>query len=334
MNTNGRDDDFEEYAEHADEQVRLTRDLVVASRTMGPEEARYMVDAYYQTQENRKRTENQVRSLEGEPHFLIEWMADKNWTLEQQIARALKEYTANHPMGQWMRGIVGIGPVLSAGFLAHIHMGQWCQTCRAIDARQCERRQERELKKAKAKKRYGKHTYVPVDSLPTVGHIWQFAGIAGSGQKPWEKGKVRPFNADLKVLCWKAGQSFMKLSSREDCYYGKVYRERKAYEIANNESGALADAAARSLPHFKPTTEAYKYYKAGKLPPAHIDARARRYAVKLFLSHLHGEWFQQVFGRPAPLPYPIAYLNHVHFIPAPQRFDAPQAQQGYTGSND
>jgi hypothetical protein len=343
-----------EDEDHLDERIRLTRDLIVAAREMGDEEARYLVDAYYQTQENRKRTDNQVRSMGDAPGFLISWMAEKNWTLECQLKRALGEYTEAHPMGDWMRNIRGIGPVLSAGFLAHINM----------------------------------------DHSPTVGHIWQFAGIAGhrqqeeerkaayhvtfkkavdpnnppefclkggykaipyypdgsnayvyqltcgkeeaylpdeeaegvedieevrisyrnSGQKPWEKGMKRPFNAQLKVLCWKTGQSFMKLSNRADCYYGRVYRARKEYEIARNEAGLMKETAAAQLPHFGKSTQAYAHYASGKLPPAQIDARSRRYAVKLFLSHLHGEWHERKFGRPAPLPYPIAFMEHVHFI--------------------
>src|SRR3974390_1663470 len=280
----------DEDVDHIDERIRLSRDLIVAAREMGDEEARYLVDAYYQTQENRKRTDNQVRSMGDEPGLLISWMAEKNWTLEQQISKALKEYTGGHPMGDWLRNIRGIGHVLSAGFLAHIDMAH----------------------------------------CPTVGHIWSFAGIAGppqqivnrkavyrvtfkkplkhipapltlvdgreacpyypdgnayifmvdvgsddapqaekddsihgggvcyrmSGQKPWVKGERRPFNAQLKVLCWKTGQSFMKLSNRDDCYYGKVYRTRKDYEIANNEAGKLKDVAADCLPHFKTSTEA------------------------------------------------------------------------------
>jgi len=339
---------FEEDDDHIDEKIRLSRDLIIASRALGPDEARYLVDAYYQTQENRKRTDNQLRSMGDDPGLLIGWMAEKNWTLEQQVARALKEYTSAHPMGDWMKNIRGIGPVLAAGFLAHIDM----------------------------------------DHCPTVGHIWSFAGMAGpqqdianrkavyrvtfnkpirsipsplvledgreaspyypdedayifmievgpndaphvvrsnnilqvevsyrtSGQKPWVKGEKRPFNAQLKVLCWKTGQSFMKLSNREDCYYGGVYRKRKEYEIANNEAGILKEKAATQLPHFKKTTEAYKWYEKGMLPPAHIDARARRYAVKLFLSHLHHEWYTRIHGKAPPLPYPIAFMEHVHFI--------------------
>jgi len=632
--------DDEELEDHIDEKIRLTRDLIEASRTMGSEEARYLVDAYYATQENRKRTDNQVRALGVEPHFLIQWLSDKNRTLEHQIGRALDTYTQAHPMGDWMRCAPGYSEVWiehrkrvkiselvtgdnvisfdrrharltrpqkievssrpykgtmieintddhrtettpnhkwlirfnrketgvtvylmqsgerfrvgrtslfgsrkegsdqywrlgvqhrarnerasvwilqifstdrEAAIYEHFVSAEYGitetvfkenrpggalgftqyeidslfglldkekQLRRAI---RCLRDHGRDIRwplyswgdedniqsptqgivthatnliadvmqvplptpvysgvdwldiKALNRNHFegpvysmdvaNHHKYIqdglitnnsivgigPVLSAgllahidmarcPTVGHIWQFAGIAGPvaepasryasyridfgteidpnkppsivladdreatpyfpdgptayvyritvgtqdaplatykgktlsettepvsceiqykylGQKPWEKGMKRPFNATLKVICWKIGQSFMKLSNREDCYYGRTYRDRKAYEIANNEAGILAEQAAKALPHFRKTTEAYKWYEKGMLPPAHIDARARRYAVKLFLSHMHGEWHEKFFGKPAPLPYPIAHLQHVHFIP-------------------
>jgi hypothetical protein len=37
--------------------------------------------------------------------------------------------------------------------------------------------------------------------------------------------------------------------------------------------------------------------RSGGLPPAHLDARARRYAVKIFLSHLYAEW-RKLEGMP------------------------------------
>jgi hypothetical protein len=53
------------------------------------------------------------------------------------------------------------------------------------------------------------------------------------------------------------------------------------------------------------------------LPPLHINARARRYAVKLFISHAHfvGHWLTT--GNLAPSPYPIEHCGHVHVIPPP-----------------
>lgn len=256
---------------------RLTRDIAVAAKQLSDSEARFLVDAYYMMQDDRKRAHNQLRALDEakEPNLVLYWLANQSETLENQIKRALDQYTGGHLMGQWMRDIKGIGPVLSAGLLAHIDISR----------------------------------------APTVGHIWRYAGLDPT--QKWEKGQKRPWNAQLKVLCWKIGQSFMKLSNDEECFYGRIYRERKAYEIARNDSGANAEIAKLGAERVGKTTDAYKHYTSGKLPPAQIDARARRYAVKLFLAHLHGEWFEKHHGRPAPLPYPIAHLNHAHVIPAP-----------------
>lgn len=260
--------------------TRLTRDLKVGALSLGDNEARFLVDSYYTIQDDRKRSKSQLTALEkaGEPNSVIQWFYDQNETLEEQIKLALDLYTESHPMGSYMRSIFGIGPVISAGLLAHID----------------------------------------ITKAPTAGHIWQYAGIAGDNQRPWLKGQKRPFNAKLKTLLWKAGQSFMKFSNNEKCYYGHVYRARKEYEIANNESGKLAAQAAEGLTKVGKNTEAYKYYSIGKLPPGRIDARARRYAVKLFISHLHGEWYRNHYKTEPPMPYPIAMLeNHTHFIPPP-----------------
>jgi hypothetical protein len=262
--------------------AKMSRDLRTAAATLSDDEARYLVDAYYTMQDDRKRAYAQQRTLDGaipkaEPSAVIGWLAEQSETLENQIKNTLDRYTIAHPMGSWMRGVVGIGPVISAGLLAHID----------------------------------------IEKAPTVGHIWQCAGIAGDGQKPWEKGKLRPFNAKLKTLCWKAGQSFMKFSGRNDCYYGTVYRDRKALEVANNTAGLFAAQAAVKVAKVAKTTDAYKFYSIGQLPPAHVDARARRYAVKLFLAHLHDAWYRQHFGKAPPLPYPIAILGHAHHIKAP-----------------
>ena len=257
--------------------MKLSKDLKAAAAQMSDDEARFLVDYYYIAQEDRKRSTNQVRALDEtkEPNAVISWLAAQSEALEEQIKKALDVYTKNHIMGSWMRQIVGIGPVISAGLLAHID----------------------------------------IEKAPTVGHIWRYAGLDPTSK--WEKGQKRPWNAGLKTLCWKAGQSFMKFSGRDDCYYGHIYRERKNFEIARNERGDNKELAEQLKEKVSKNTEAYKHFSNGLLPPGQIDARARRYAVKLFLSHLHGAWYEAHFGTKPPLPYPIAHMGHAHFIPSP-----------------
>jgi hypothetical protein len=156
------------------------------------------------------------------------------------------------------------------------------------------------------------------------------------------------------VLCWKIGESFVKIQNREDGYYGKVYASRKDVEVANNLSGKYAAQCKQSRGRVGKGTDAYAWYNgcltdaaaariilasaaeregltkklAGPigsgvpmLPPGHIHARAKRYAVKLFLSHYHDKAYRLHYGIAPPLPYPIGHpemgKTHTHYIPPP-----------------
>ena len=229
-----------------------------------------------------KTAGNQARVLADakEPHGVIQWLFDQNDTVEKQIKRALDSWTDSIPAARWAKSIVGIGPVISAGLAAHIDVAR----------------------------------------ATTVGHIWRFAGLDPTVE--WKKGQKRPWNAALKTLCWKIGESFVKVSGREGDFYGKLYIQRKEFEQARNDSGTLADQAARKLERFNigKSTDAYKAYAGGKLPPAHIHARAKRWAVKLFLAHYHHVAWTLATGTPPPKPYVISILGHADFI-APPNFD-------------
>lgn len=254
----------------------MSRDLRRAAGTLKDREAAFLVKQFYAIQELRmsanlrreKATEAKV------PHDIINWFFGRAENLEKQIALALDHYTRGHVMGGWLRGVYGIGPILAAGFLAHLD----------------------------------------ITKAPTVGHFWQFAGIAGSGNKPWNRGEKRPYNVQLRTLCWKAGQSFMKFSNRPECAYGGEYRRRKERLIARNETGGFAERAARFVEkhRYGKETEAYKTCLTGRVPPSDIDAMARQQAVKIFLSDLHAAWYEAHFDKPPPLPYPIAILGHAH----------------------
>lgn len=258
---------------------RLSRDVAEASISLSADEARYLVDAYYTIQDYRKAANNQIGALtrSGEPHSVINWLAQQTEQLERQINRALARWSDSQPLGQWAQSITGIGPVLSAGLMAHID----------------------------------------IEKAPTVGHIWRFAGLDPT--QTWEKGHKRPWNADLKVLCWKIGESFVKVSGSQNDIYGKVYLQRKADEVRWNDEGKFADQAAHilSTKRIGKETEAYAAYSRGKLPPAHIHARAKRYAVKLFLSHYHHVAFSLRYGTSPPKPYIIEHGGHIHFIAPP-----------------
>lgn len=260
---------------------KLKRDIKNAGTTLSKEEARYLVDLYYQMQEYRKASGNQVRQLQKEdnkePHETLAFFANNFRTLERNIKSVLQVYAESKPIGQWMLSICGIGPVISAGLMANID----------------------------------------ITKVQTAGQIQAFAGLDPT--REWHKGEKRPYNARLKTLCWKIGQCFIKVQNNEEDVYGKIFAIRKAYEIERNEKGELADQAKAKLERFniKKTTDAYKWYSQGKLPPAHINQRASRYAVKIFLSHLFSVWYEMEHKEKPPKPYAIAILNHAHEIPIP-----------------
>jgi hypothetical protein len=142
--------------------------------------------------------------------------------------------------------------------------------------------------------------------------------------------------------------SFVKFKSHEDCFYGHLYEQRKAYELERDAAvrevpthdwyevppgrtvaesveiagkhfvGGNAAAAAATLEQRKireATTRAT--YESGHLPAGRLDLRARRWAVKLFLAHMWEEGYRQRTGKEPPAPYPIAVLGHAHRIEAP-----------------
>jgi hypothetical protein len=121
------------------------------------------------------------------------------------------------------------------------------------------------------------------------------------------------------TLCWKLGESFVKVSGHERDVYGKLYLRRKAYELERNDAGLLSAQAAEKLARFRigHDTEARKAYESGKLPPAHLHARAKRWTVKLFLAHFHQVAYRDRHGTMPPKPYVISQLQHGHEIVCP-----------------
>ena len=257
---------------------RLTKDLITAAATLSKDEARFLVDTYYEMQNNRIRAAHQVRALSEnqEPCDVLHWLQSQSDVLERQISRALDKYSAADPVGAWSREVRGVGPIIAAGLLAHID----------------------------------------IEQAPTVGHIWRFAGLDPTSK--WGKGEKRPWNAKLKTLCWKLGESFVKQSGHESAFYGHIYLARKEYEQGKNDSLEYKDQADERVKKVGKSTDAFKHYSEGRLPPGHIHARAKRYAVKLFLAHWHEMAYKYLLGKSPPLPYPIAHMeNHTHKIEVP-----------------
>ena len=275
---------YEEEIAELDAQIaaveKLSREMKKAACQMGDGTARYMVDAFYREQQERIAADAMVRQAEkvGEPIDTVKFIAEQHRRNEASIKSMLDSYTSNNKLGAWAKSICGIGPVIAAGLLAHID----------------------------------------ITKTQTAGGLQRFAGLDPTID--WGKGQKRPYNAKLKTLvAFKLGESFVKNQNRVNDVYGHLFAEHKAMEQSKNETGGFAEEARAILTKKKigKNTEAYKWYSQGKLPPAHIHARARRYAVKIFLSHFFEVAYEIKYGKRPPEPYSIAILNHAHKIEVP-----------------
>ncbi len=263
--------------------AKLHKDIKNFVLGMTKTECRTLVDFYYNFQKTRIRSQLQItahaKALDTQSEEVLAWILKNANSLENQVKKILDVYTNNHDITLWMKSICGIGPVISAGFFSTIEL----------------------------------------DKTHNVGSIWKFAGLA-PGVK-WEKGEVRPWNARLKTLCYKLGESFVKVQSNKNDIYGKIYVERKNQEKTNNEAGKYKELAEAHLKEkrYGKDTNAYKAYAEGKLPDAEIHARARRSAVKLFLSHLYDVWHFMERGSLPTLPYSYTIQGHEYssYIEAP-----------------
>ena len=305
---------------------RLNKDLRAAATTLSDVEARYLVDSYYQMQDNRIRSDNQVRSMEGEPNLLLSWLANNADMLENSIKTALQRYAQARPIGEWLMSNHGIGPVISAGLMAHIDIRK-ADTAAKIWRFAGQDPSTQWLGKAKAHELVssieGKEDIINRACILANRNPENFRKWLARNEEKESTAKLvkwlsqPPYNPTLKTLCWKIGQSFMKFHNDEKCFYGKMYREHKTMLEERSEAGFFKDYCLEKSSKVGKATEAHKQYKEGKLPKGQIDARARRYAVKMFLAHIQQVWWETETSTPCVVPYAIAHLGHKDYIAPP-----------------
>tara|TARA_Y100001949_G_scaffold170577_1_gene171907 strand:- start:63 stop:971 length:909 start_codon:yes stop_codon:yes gene_type:complete len=287
--------------------TRLNKDLRDSATLMGRREARYLVDLYYTVQDQRKRAASQGLAGENEPKSLTDWLFDQFRVLENDVKRSLAVYSLSAAPGQWAQSVHGIGPVIAAGLLAHIDVHPW--KCKTPEVRGGKRKTCFEDKPHN-------NGLCGREPVHTAGGVWRFAGLDPTVK--WEKKTRRPWNASLKRLAWIIGDSFCKQRNSPKDFYGKFYEQRKVEEVTKNQRGDFADQAAASLRERKiKDPDLKKTLESGMLPDGRIELRARRYAVKLFLSHYHHVAYVTEFGTLPPSPYAINVLGHAHYVAPP-----------------
>lgn len=310
------------------------------------EEARYLQDIYYQCQRRRIALQGQMRAIhqgkdteaagKGSKNMqFMEWYLYNTELMETQIAKALALFTEKNYLAKWASMNIGIGPTIATCLCANLelrentHASSWWDYCGLNDNRRPWLGREASTKivnQVLADHNVSEYTDELVMELSGITK-WKFSHYESRAKDPktgkWSKSdlikasSVIPYNKNMKVLMYKIGHSFLLCKNKPDSLYGRLYKERFDLETAKNENGDYADQAAQILAtkNFNKSTDAYKAYSQGKLPKAHIMQRCQRYVTKLFISHLYEAAYWNKYGKQAPLPYALCFLEgHSDYI--------------------
>ena len=268
---------------------RAGKEMVLSATKLTNPEARFLVSNYYAAQDARKRSDMQIRHMGDNVALpeVLSYSRDGNAVIEGQVMKCLESWANGSPVGRWCLAQFGVGPVLAAGFLAHLD----------------------------------------IERAPTAGHFWSFAGQ--NPEMKWGKGEKRPYNADLKQLCYHFGECAKRTSNNPDSFYGRIYRDRKEYVVAKNDAGGNAERAKT----FTTKSADWKATLAkGKLPDGNLDRQAGNYAAKIFLSHLHAVMYWDHYKKAPPKPFAIAHQGHAHEIKIPHMDLFPGFAEAYYGA--
>ena len=141
------------------------------------------------------------------------------------------------------------------------------------------------------------YLHLDLDKTKSVSSWWRICGQAHTilGEKQYKKvieGTVKlDHNKKLRKACYYMAENFIQ--KKVSPYY-EIYKERKEYETEKNNNAEYRDIAFYILKALKTrsmeqiTSNEYKTnLMNGRLGKAHLDMRARRYMIKIFLSHIY-----------------------------------------------
>lgn len=256
---------------------------IFAKQLPNKEEAALLVKLYYQVQKTRLQTGGQIKAcdMNEESSYLLTFFNAEYESIEKQIKLVLDAYTDADSIGWTLKQACGIGPVISAGLISGFD----------------------------------------VTKSHTAGGFWKYCGLDPTLPKKAAGVKLQ-YNQSMKVLVvYKLGESFVKVANNKNDIYGKIYQEWKQEYANRNEAGIFAEKAKAELDTkaFKNKDEntTYLAYINGKYPDLRIYNMARRKPLMIFISHMFDLMFQVHYHKKSPVPYAMAYLDHVHMIENP-----------------
>jgi hypothetical protein len=158
-----------------------------------------------------------------------------------------------------------------------------------------------------------------IAKFDTVSKLWRFSGwaVINGEIDRLRKGEKAPYNRDLKSICWIIAKLFIQHQTPlyVDEYYAEKDRQRRehphiictkcnGYGIQKGQKWFCGDCGQANTNHVLMFT------------PGHLDARAKRKMIKIFLCHLWLKW-REFEGLPISGPYVETVLHHEHIVAPP-----------------
>lgn len=264
-------------------------------------ELRSLVDVLYDIQDVRMRTDNRLRQM---PRETAQLKAKQLKKLEDQLTKEIDVILQDIPIyTTFLRKVRGVGPRISGSIIAQTMIRfekiteeeyKELEKQYTNDAHNADMSQEKsdthlnttysleqyQLAQKTENGGYLIPTRRGIEAFDTCSKYWAWWGlhvVNGHAAKR-RKGETINWNPKMRTLAWKIGKQFVM--------QGQGYRQ-----IYDMEKDRLS---AQRLPIGKCNKyEACKAKLKNRTEPTckgHINAMARRKAVKLFLSHLYECW--------------------------------------------
>ncbi len=252
--------------------------------------------SFKEIQEERKRQGNRLWH-KGEE--IIEETKEALQVIEGNLLKRIAKELKEKPIWtRWMSEVKGLGPSLGGGIIGYIEK-------------------------------------LGIENFATPSALWHYAGLhVENGHAPRrEKGVAQDYNPKLKtVLLGNLADSFVKSGIRNTCsvcgeevtsrerkehpcqgsfipfattHYADIYRKEKARQLAREYP--MGELAA-NFRGYKPADT--------KLRPLHVERRARRKAVKVFVLDTWLIW-RAIEDLPLRGPWVLEHGGHHTFIEPP-----------------
>jgi hypothetical protein len=238
-------------------------------------ELRVLVEAYYDVQQMRLECENRIRAAverqgldADKAKALQDWMDERLARQEAELRSMVRQRIRGQPLWElWLKDVKGVGPCIAGGLFA------WAGDLSRFD---------------------------------TVSKLWAYAGLhTVDGLAPRrQRGQKANWNPRLRVLAWKAAESFVRCGDG----YRRLYLEEKERLRRLHPEPVPWDP-----PRLKRDGTPLLRFSDG-----HVDAMARRKVAKVFLAHCWQRG-RELAGLPTRLPYVIEVLGHTGVIPVIER---------------